>query len=211
MEIKEPKIKKTRKIQTTTNGLFPALLALQSEDISIPKRGTGNINGKSYRYATLDDTLLGIKPFLQKYKLIITQTMDNSNLTTKLIHVPSDEVICSTLPLGNPSTSQELGSRITYLRRYQITALLGLVLEEDADGVQNAPDKTPIVPAQPVVTPQNGETESYTKALQTLKNCLSVEALHLIHARIDKSVKLTDTEKELLKAHVEEKEQELKK
>ncbi len=136
--------KKTKEkiiITETPKDINSALFALQKEEIVVPRNGKGNISGREYKYATLDDVIAKIRPIMQVHNLLLTQIMDNNMLTTKIIHVPSGTEISGVLPLGNPATSQDLGSRITYLRRYALNSMLGLVLEDDVDGSQAKPDE----------------------------------------------------------------------
>jgi hypothetical protein len=55
-------------------------------------------------------------------------------LTTTITHLPSGEFISSASNLGNHTKSQELGSAITYLRRYHIQAMLNLEADFEDDG-----------------------------------------------------------------------------
>lgn len=136
------KVPKEKKLKVAeVKHVNEALFNFQGENISVPRNGKGTINGREYRYATLDDTMSAIRPALNKYGLMITQIMDGENLITKLVHPKSNTEISGSLKLGNPASSQDLGSRITYLRRYALNAMLGLVLEDDPDGGQNGPDK----------------------------------------------------------------------
>ena len=59
-------------------------------------------------------------------------------LETRLIHAESGQWISSVaiipLPKNDP---QGMGSAITYARRYALTAMLGIITEEDDDGEEN--------------------------------------------------------------------------
>lgn len=93
------------------------------------------------RYADLAQVLAGVRKVLSKYGLAITQiieTEENSlQLYTMLVHT-SGQYIQGVTTLRLPSTDgrngvQSLASIITYMRRYCITAILGLA-SEDTDG-----------------------------------------------------------------------------
>ena len=119
--------------------LNEALFAFQGECPVIPRNGQGNINGRDYRYATLDDVISFTRPVLQNTGLMITQPMTGDILTTEIVHIASGEKVVSTLPLGKPERSQDLGSRITYVRRYMLASMLGLSLEPDTDAKPSMP------------------------------------------------------------------------
>lgn len=58
-------------------------------------------------------------------------------LRTKLIHISGEEITAKTpLPVKNSDDPQKLGGAMTYMRRYSLTAILGLE-EEDNDGNEN--------------------------------------------------------------------------
>lgn len=115
-----------------------ALVAAQSEFPSIPK----NAKGYGYKYATLDDILTIVKPILHKNGLAVTQLLENQGITTMLLHT-SGEYISSWSPLPplaegkNMNAAQAAGAAITYMRRYAVSALLNLSVDEDTDGTVN--------------------------------------------------------------------------
>ena len=91
-------------------------------------------------YADLGSVWDAARPVLSKYGLCIMQTTELSPagngvlMITTLAHT-SGQWMKSYLPL-NPSKndSQGMGAAITYLRRYSLSALVGVVCDEDDDG-----------------------------------------------------------------------------
>jgi len=91
-------------------------------------------------YADLGSVWDAARPVLSKYGLCVIQTTeiiaDGSKiiLVTTLAHT-SGQWVKSYLPL-NPSKndSQGIGAAITYLRRYSLSAIVGVVCDEDDDG-----------------------------------------------------------------------------
>jgi hypothetical protein len=91
-------------------------------------------------YADLGSVWDAARPVLSKYGLCIMQTTelapDRSQviMVTTLAHI-SGQWMKSYLPL-NPSKndSQGMGAAITYLRRYSLSAIVGVVCDEDDDG-----------------------------------------------------------------------------
>lgn len=94
------------------------------------------------RYLSLKGLLNAIKPVLAANDLLIVQTVSNTGgpqpapaLTTRLIHLPSNEYIEDTMLLSAVKTDpQAQGSAVTYARRYAVVTLLDLVADEDDDG-----------------------------------------------------------------------------
>ena len=91
------------------------------------------------KYLTLDNILNTIRPILTKNGLVVVQALAGDYLVTTLYHV-SGQFIQSEMPFhpmsGNKGTNalQELGGGITYAKRYAISAMLGISVDEDNDG-----------------------------------------------------------------------------
>lgn len=124
-------------------GKLAAALAAAQAEIKNPQRNREvtvqtKMGGKyKFKYATLDAIIDCIRGPLTKNGLWFTQTMESIDgrlcLVTTLLH-SSGERTHSTVPLGNSTSNQELGSELTYKRRYSLTALLGVAADEDDDG-----------------------------------------------------------------------------
>jgi hypothetical protein len=90
------------------------------------------------KYVPLNSILEEIKPTLNDNGFFLTQKIcvegDQEVLKTELLHI-SGECLNSVAPLNiaDKNNPQKYGSAITYMRRYTLTALLGLE-EEDDDG-----------------------------------------------------------------------------
>lgn len=90
------------------------------------------------KYADLGSVWDAARPVLSKNGLCVMQTTeivgDRIVMTTMLAHT-SGQWIKSYLPL-NPSKndSQGVGAAITYLRRYSLSALVGVVCDDEDDG-----------------------------------------------------------------------------
>lgn len=90
-------------------------------------------------YISLDRVLETVLPVLREQGIMLNQFPSNigphAGLRTVLTHVESGESIEDTMLLPLPKdTAQELGSAITYGRRYAILSILGLTADEDDDG-----------------------------------------------------------------------------
>jgi len=117
-------------------------------------------------YADLAGVLSTVTPVLSANGLVLVQTFLEDSLVTTLRHISGEE-IHSTMRLVVPQGRNELhstGAAITYLRRYQICSILGIVADMDTDGVvpeqpaEPAPKKTVKKKAAPAPAPTPGPT-----------------------------------------------------
>lgn len=120
---------------TETSKLTEALVAFQAELPDVSKGGN-NPAFKS-KYATLPDITKAVFPVLAKHNLawvtMPDETADGHVLRWELRHV-SGEVLRGVWPLPEGVKAQELGSWITYGRRYALSAVTGITPDEDDDG-----------------------------------------------------------------------------
>lgn len=217
---KKPAGEKVRVQVIRPKNIYEALLAFQKERITIPRNGVGRTSsGQPYKYSTLDDTINTIRPVLEKYGMGFTQIVINDQLLTELFHAESETKISSTAPLGKPASMQDYGGRITYLRRYTLTAQLGLSGDEDTDAVptatvpdkaesfsapikpetaeqgQNSEEVAPTAPATPPQMPVAPRSEFFVKARTMIEAAYSGEALEVILRQIGLSKRLSESEK----------------
>lgn len=110
-----------------------ALLLFQSKVKPIKKQGE-NPYFKS-KYATLDDILENIRVPLQEANLSFSQFPSGDNeLVTILLHTSGQYLMATAKMVPKDNTPQGQGSAITYMRRYALSAILGIATEEDDDG-----------------------------------------------------------------------------
>ena len=114
-----------------------ALVKAQGELNAVSKDGNNPHFGK--RYATLANIVDSTRETLRKNGLAVVQTFAETDgsyidLTTTLLH-ESGEWLQGTLTM-RPSKAdpQGLGSAATYARRYALSAILGIVTDDDDDG-----------------------------------------------------------------------------
>jgi hypothetical protein len=80
-----------------------------------------------------------INPILKKYGLGFFQAVNGTNIDTTVFHIESGEQITSStdipqgVQLAKMNEFQVLGSAITYIRRYALSSILGLVTDKDTD------------------------------------------------------------------------------
>ena len=114
-------------------------------DMSVVVKDSNNPFFKS-KYADLPSILAEIKPILTKHGLAIVHAakfddMNHSFVETTIIEVESGESITSSFPIFG-TKPQEIGSSMTYARRYNIQALLDLSTEDDDGNLANAAPAT---------------------------------------------------------------------
>jgi hypothetical protein len=115
--------------------IFKALADFQAEVPNIYK----NAQGYGYNFADLGEINDVIKPLLTKHGLGYIQPLKGSTVNTIIFHVESGETIESSVDipqgvqLAKMNDFQVLGSAITYLRRYSLSSILGLITDADAD------------------------------------------------------------------------------
>ena len=108
------------------------------------------------KYADLGSVWDAARPVLSKNGLCVIQSTeilgDKIVMVTTLAH-SSGQWMKSYLPL-NPSKndSQGVGAAITYLRRYSLSALVGVVCDDDDDG-ETAVGRGKATPSKPSVQP----------------------------------------------------------
>lgn len=153
------------------------------------QQSVGTINkdskGYGYNYASLDNIVAIITPFLKENNLGFTHTFDGTDIICTLFNTEGETIFSKlSLPEEKPkltkdgketlTSSQLLGVAITYARRYTLTAILGLVTDEDTDGVaktalvkqnssqgQNSNDDKPWL---------NIKSEQFAKVLEQVSN-----------------------------------------
>lgn len=121
--------------------LAGALAWVQSKLPEVPKSETAHVRSDkgsySYSYANLAQVSKKILPLLGEAGLaFIAKPMFNAEgkfvLSYKLLHV-SGEAETGEYPLPQSATAQQLGSAITYARRYTLCSITGVAPDQDDD------------------------------------------------------------------------------
>ena len=118
-----------------SNSIYKKLLKFQMEVEAIKKDST-NPHFKS-KYFDINTLLEEVIPKLAAAGLVLTQclaTNDDGTITflvSKVIDSDSGEELVSQVKLPDVLKPHELGSAITYYRRYSLQSMLGLMAEDD--------------------------------------------------------------------------------
>lgn len=124
------------------SNLAAALAAFQAEMPTVAKAQKANVPTKSggsysYTYAGLPDVVAAVTPLLTKHGLAFSccprRAEDGTyELSGVLLH-ESGETLTGSLPIFGRQ-AQEIGSAITYGRRYLLGCMTGVVTDDDDDG-----------------------------------------------------------------------------
>lgn len=117
---------------------------MQSELPPIKKEKKVVINGRTiYAYAPLETIVSQIKPLLKEYGFSYHWSEDSVNENTKRItchitghgHSESSHVDIPIMPASKMTNNiQQAGSASTYGKRYSLSGILGIMVDDDDDG-----------------------------------------------------------------------------
>ncbi|WP_337740200.1 ERF family protein [Acidaminococcus timonensis] len=128
--------------------IAPALVAFQME-VKDPRKDSDNPYFKS-KYVELDGLMMAVRPVANKHGLYISQ-----DVTTEMTEAGKTKVWCRTrlthtsgefvesdgqFNVAKGNDPQSIGSSETYIRRYDLSAFLGIAWDKDDDG--NAASQT---------------------------------------------------------------------
>lgn len=204
--------------------LAVALAAFQAEMPKVHKGKTAKVPTKSggsysYDYADLADVSAATMPLLTKHGLsFITRPEAGERgwqLTGVLLHA-SGETIEGALPIDG-NTPQAWGSALTYMRRYLMGCLTGIVTDDDEDGAlasrpvprpQQQPRPPQAPPGAPVGdgTPITDKTRKQMFALFTKRGIGEEQQLpginHVTGKQYESRADLTEEDARRVVAHL---------
>lgn len=104
---------------------------------------TANAGSRTYKYLNLATLLKNIKPIFEKYDIAFSQrvTFDGTGdgrqtlgtVETIIFDENEQQTVCE-YPFFVTGDPQQVGSAITYARRYSLTTVLGIFPDKDDDG-----------------------------------------------------------------------------
>src|SRR3712207_2684526 len=109
-----------------------SLLALQAEMPVMPKNKGGQIGNQKYKYTPLDVIVEQVQPLLTKHGFAGTACptlMDGDFGLYYRLHHKSGESLDGLYPLPADVSVRDIGSAITYARRYALCAVLNIVAD----------------------------------------------------------------------------------
>lgn len=144
--------------------LFLSVANFQAECPKISKDSNNPFFSDAKRkvnYASLPHILSIITPILKKNGLLIVQPVMNTCVVTKLIHIETGQTLESIYDIvcKDSTNAQQIGSGVSYARRYSITSILNLNIDDESDddgnsasnnvSKQQAPSKEELTPKHP--------------------------------------------------------------
>jgi len=174
-------------MKTTIN---TKLLEFQKK-IGIIKKDSKNPHFKN-TYASLTQILSEVKPLLTECGLILIQPISLEGVGTTIIDFETGEKIETVISLPTNLSPQQLGSAITYFRRYTLASLLSL--EIDDDDAQSTVIKQPNLNEQVEIAKAKIITATSLKDLET-----KYKSLTAIEQRFQDVIELVNKLKPTLK------------
>lgn len=125
------------------NNLYTRFMKVLNEVPNFVTDETAQAGTRTYKYLNLATILKTIKPVFEKHGLAFSQrvTFDNTgearqvigNVET-IIFDDKDMMVACSYPFFVTGDPQQVGSAITYARRYSLYAVLGIFPDKDDDG-----------------------------------------------------------------------------
>lgn len=125
------------------NNLNKKFMQVLNEVPNFSTDETANAGSRTYKYLNLATLLKNIKPIFEKYDIAFSQrvTFDGTGdgrqtlgtIETIIFDENEQQVVCK-YPIFVTGDPQQVGSAITYARRYSLTTVLGIFPDKDDDG-----------------------------------------------------------------------------
>ena len=125
------------------NNLYTRFMKVLNEVPNFVTDETAQAGNRTYKYLNLATILKTIKPVFEKHGLAFSQrvTFDNAREARQVIGTvktiifdDKDLMVACSYPFFVTGDPQQVGSAITYARRYSLYAVLGIFPDKDDDG-----------------------------------------------------------------------------
>ena len=125
------------------NNLYARFMKVLNEVPNFVTDETAQAGNRTYKYLNLATILKTIKPVFEKHGLGFSQrvTFDNAGEARQVIGTEEtiifddkDLMVACSYPFFVTGDPQQVGSAITYARRYSLYAVLGIFPDKDDDG-----------------------------------------------------------------------------
>lgn len=125
------------------NNLSKKFMQVLNEVPNFSTDETANAGSRTYKYLNLATLLKNIKPIFEKHDLAFSQKVTFNSpgdgrqilgtVETVIFDENEQQTVCS-YPFFVTGDPQQVGSAITYARRYSLTTVLGIFPDKDDDG-----------------------------------------------------------------------------
>lgn len=125
------------------NNLYTRFMEVLNEVPNFVTDETAQAGNRTYKYLNLATILKTIKPVFEKHGLAFSQrvTFDNAGESRQVIGTvetiifdEEEQMVACSYPFFVTGDPQQVGSAITYARRYSLYAVLGIFPDKDDDG-----------------------------------------------------------------------------
>ena len=126
-----------------TNNLSNKFMQVLNEVPNFVTDETAQAGNRTYKYLNLATILKTIKPVFEKHGLAFSQRVTFSNegearqvigRVETIIFDSEEQMVACSYPFFVTGDPQQVGSAITYARRYSLYAVLGIFPDKDDDG-----------------------------------------------------------------------------
>src|SRR5579885_1806930 len=120
--------------------IMKAIPNVQQNADPVKRESTGQVGQRQYAYANLVSTWETVKDLLKDNHLVVVQSPVTSQnnvggfFETTIYHTESGEWLSEVMQMVlTRDDPQAIGAAVTYYRRYMLTAMLGLIPDDDND------------------------------------------------------------------------------
>lgn len=158
--------------------IYKKLLKVQSE-VGTVSKDSKNPFFKS-KYFDINKLIEVVNPVLSNNGLVLLQPIRDGYVYSEIIDSESGESVSSCLQLPNITKPQEIGSAISYYRRYTLSSLLGLQADDDDANLSNAS-----------VTKNKPKPKANKQNIEALKKSMNKENYSIQFSKASKHYDLT--------------------
>lgn len=152
-------------------------------------------------YATLGNILDTIRKPMGENGLSFAQfPIEDNRLVTLVMHTSGEYFQSVVKMFPKDTTPQAQGSAITYMRRYALSSILGIATEDDDGNDASNKSTTTVVKMGKI-----GSGDDFAKASIAIEKYTTVAQLEDALEKLDKSVKFTDGQKDILEGLITKK------
>ncbi len=159
---------------------------------NLKRAKAGQVGSQKYNYATLEQVLDMVNPLLEANGLALIQYVDEDVLRALLLHESGEKMPLGGYNLGPIGKHQERGSAITYGRRYQLCAILGITQEDDDGAAASKGGMTSGVTPQAEFGTAVAFKKYYADTMGFIENMTAKDQATNIRKRIERVGKVDD-------------------